>query len=104
MGADARVDAASISRACRAALGAAGRAASRARPRPQPPASGDLHHRARRQERRESVPRRPHPRTSLAPPAEIDRKLAELRTRNAAITQTLPTHVELLDAIHPPKA
>ena len=49
-------------------------------------------------------PRRPHPRASLAPPAEIDRMLADLRTRNAAITQSMPTHVELLDAIHPPKA
>jgi len=48
-------------------------------------------------------PRRTHPRTLLAPPAELDRYFADLKRQNAAITQSMPTHVELLDAIHAPQ-
>ncbi len=48
-------------------------------------------------------PRRAHPRTALAPPAELDRYFVDLKRQNTAITQSMPTHVELLDAIHAPQ-
>ncbi len=48
-------------------------------------------------------PLRAHPRTLLAPPAELDRYFADLARQNAAITQSMPTYVELLNAIHAPQ-
>ncbi|MBK8083179.1 MAG: tryptophan 7-halogenase [Devosia sp.] len=48
-------------------------------------------------------PRRPHPRTALAPPMEMDRMLSGLRQQNIAAADTLPPLVDLLDVIHPAK-
>ncbi len=48
-------------------------------------------------------PRRPHPRTTLPPPGEMEAMLAQVVARNRAVAETLPRHLELVDAIHPPK-
>lgn len=48
-------------------------------------------------------PRRTHPRAALAPPRELDHYFARLRNQNAAMTRSMPAHMELLDAIHAPQ-